>query len=138
VDATDPTSRTISREDAAEKTVGDVMIQRPKTLPSDALVADVRQAFARPGVRTVLLAQDGAFVGAIEREGLPADAHENEPARAYVQPEPLTVTPATAMIDAIELLENRGEPRLIVLDDDGVTLRGLLCANGNATGFCIR
>jgi hypothetical protein len=24
------------------------------------------------------------------------------------------------------------------LDEDGVTLRGLLCANGGSTGFCVR
>ena len=34
--------------------------------------------------------------------------------------------------------EGRSEPRLIVLDEDGVTLRGLVCANGSGTGFCIR
>ncbi len=134
----DPTSRTVSLEDAVGKTVGDVMIQRPKTLPSDALVGDVRRAFEEASVRTVLLAEDEQFAGAIEREGLPADAPEDAPARGYVDPKPSTVTPRMPISDAIELLEHRGEPRLIVLDEDGVTLRGLLCANGSATGFCIR
>jgi hypothetical protein len=45
------TSRTISVRDAVAMTVGEVMIQRPKTLSCDALVADVRQAFERPSVR---------------------------------------------------------------------------------------
>jgi CBS domain-containing protein len=42
------------------------------------------------------------------------------------------------MTEAMTLLEGRSEPRLIVVDEDGVTLRGLLCANGSVTGFCIR
>jgi CBS domain-containing protein len=131
-------SRTVSLHDAVTKTVGEVMIQRPKTMPADALVADVRRAFAQPSVRTVLLADNERFAGAIERGGLPAEARDDEPASGYVEPRSLTVTPGTPMSEAVELLERRREPRLIVLDEDGVTLRGLLCANGSATGFCVR
>lgn len=119
-------------------TVGDVMIRKPKTLPASALVRDVRLAFERPKTRTVLLADDDRFAGAIERGGLPGDASDDAPATSYVEPNPLTTGPQTLMTDAIELLESRDEPRLIVLDEDGVTLRGLLCANRTATGFCIR
>lgn len=89
-------------------------------------------------MRTVLLADGERFVGAIERDGLPADVPDVEPARRHVEPEPATVTPGMPMSAAVELLERRREPRLIVLDEDGVALRGLLCANGGATGFCIR
>jgi len=133
----DLTGHRVALEDVAEKTVGDVMIRRPKTLPPDALVADVRRVFERPGVRTVLLAEDGRFAGAIERR-LPVDAGEDEPASTYVELSPLLVTPAMPMSEAVELLDQRGEPRLIVLDEDGVTLRGLLCANGDISGFCMR
>ncbi len=130
--------RTVSVADAVQRTVGEVMISRPKTLSADATVADVRAAFERPSVRTVLIADGDHFVGAIERDGLPADASADEPARNYGAVEPLTVTPEMPMTEAIRLLEQRDEPRLIVLDQDGVTLRGLLCANGNTSGFCIR
>jgi CBS domain-containing protein len=131
-------SRTISIGDAVDKTVGEVMLARPKTLAGHARVRDVRTAFERPSVRTVLLADGERFVGAIEREALPVDAPDDAPARDYLEPDPLTVTPALAMTDAMALLQGRREPRLIVLDEDGVTLRGLLCANGSTTGFCIR
>ena len=134
----DRTSHKVALAHVAEKTVGDVMIRGPKTLPPDALVGDVRRAFERPGVRTVLLADNERFLGAIERGGLPDDAGEREPANRYIEHQPLTVTPAMTMSEAVELLEQRGEPRLIVLDEDGVTLRGLLCANDSATGFCVR
>ncbi len=86
----------------------------------------------------MLLAEDERFAGAIERGGLPADAPEDEPASSYVEVQPLSATPEMLMAEAMALLERRGEPRLIVLDEDGVTLRGLLCANGSATGFCVR
>ncbi len=130
--------RTMTLTDAVELTVGEVMLARPKTLPADSPVATVRAAFERPTVRTVLLADGARFVGAIERTGLPSDAPDDAPARDYVEDAPLTATPGMAMSEAMALLEGRSEPRLIVLDEDGVTLRGLVCANGSGTGFCIR
>jgi CBS domain-containing protein len=89
-------------------------------------------------VRTVLLADGDRFAGLIERDGLPSDAPDGARAIDYIERDPTITTPATAMIDAIKLLEARGEPRLVVLDEDGVTLRGLLCANESRTGFCKR
>ena len=125
-------------KDAAGLTVGEVMLARPKTLAATSSVAAVRVAFERPTVRTVLLADGERFVGAIERTGLPADAPDEALARDYVEADPLTATPGMPMSEAVGMLAGRDEPRLIVLDEDGVTLRGLVCANGSGTGFCIR
>jgi CBS domain-containing protein len=130
-------SRSVAREAALGQTVGDVMIRAPKTLPFDAVVADVRRVFEKPHVRTVLLADDGRFAGLVERDGLPADAPDSAPANAYVEPAPRTATPDTPMSEAIKLFEARDEPRLVVVDEDGVTLRGLLCGNATGTGFCM-
>jgi hypothetical protein len=47
------------------------------------------------------------------------------------------VTPELPVRDAVALLADRREPRLIVLDPDGTMLLGLLCANRDATRFCI-
>ena len=131
-------SRTLPRDEALGKTVGEVMIRSPKTLPSTVAVADVRRAFEKPSVRTVLLADNGQFAGLIERDRLPTDAPDEAPAVAYLDPAPTTAMPQTPMLEAIKLLESRGEPRLVVLDADGTTLRGLLCANATSTGFCVR
>jgi CBS domain-containing protein len=136
--ATGQSSGTVSLADAWALTVGEVMIQRPKTLPADALVADVRQLFGRPSIRTVLLADGPRFAGVIERDGLPAGAPDGAPASDYIDADTLTVTASLPVSDAVKLLEGRAEPRLVVLDEDGATLRGLLCVNTNATGFCVR
>jgi CBS domain-containing protein len=133
-----PDTGRISLAEAAELTVADVMIKRPKSLAGDATLADVRRAFENPSVRTVLLADGGRFVGAIERDRVPADAADGALARAFIDPEPLTVEPALPVADAVALLEGRSEPRLIVLEAGGETLLGLLCASGDITGFCVR
>jgi CBS domain len=128
----------MASDEAAVLTVGEVMIARPKTQPGDALVADVRRAFENPSVRTVLLADDGVFRGAIERDQLPEDALADEPAARFAATEPVTATPAMPVPEAIKLLDGQAEPRLIVLDEDGATLRGLLCFNRGSDEFCVR
>jgi len=128
----------ILRSEAARLTVAEVMSPAPKTLAADALVADVRRLFERPSVRTVLLADGVLFRGAIERDRLPDGAADDEPAAAYADLHPVSVRPELAMSEAIALMESRSEPRLIVLDEDGVTLRGLLCAKRDVSEFCIR
>jgi CBS domain-containing protein len=131
-------SGTVAREDALTMAVGEVMIRAPKTLPADTSVGEVRRLFERPSIRTVLLTAGNAFAGAIERDGLPPDASDSAPARSYVQPEAATATPRMPVSEAVKLLDGRGEPRLVVLDEDGVTLAGLLCVNTTGTGFCVR
>ena len=128
----------MASDEAAALTVGEVMIARPKTHPGHALVGDVRRAFTNPSVRTVLLADDGVFRGAIDREALPEAALADEPALPYADTDPVTAAPGMPVSEAIELLEGQPEPRLIVLDEDGATLRGLLCFNRGSSEFCVR
>lgn len=127
------------REDVIDLTAGDIMIPRPKTLPADSVVSDVRALFdAHAGVKTIILAEDGVFRGAIDRHGLPAEAADDEPASYYADHQPNVVTPGTPMREAIPLLEGSREPRLIVLDEDGAVLLGLVCAKPGAKTFCVR
>ena len=129
---------TLSRERASDMLVAEVMIANPKTLPAGALVGDVRRVFEKKNVRTVLLAESGVFRGAIERDTLPSSAGDNDAALPFADAEPLSTTPDTPMREALALLDGRQEPRLVVLDEDGATLRGLLCADSSGAGFCVR
>jgi CBS domain-containing protein len=129
----------MTREDVIDLKVEDIMIPRPKTLPADSLVSDVRALLEdHAGVKTVILTEDGVFRGAIDRHALPAEAAGHEPASWYADHQPNIVTPGTPMMEAIPLLEGLREPRLIVLDEDGSALLGLVCAKPGATTFCVR
>ncbi len=86
----------------------------------------------------MLLADNGVFRGSIERDRLPADADDDEPAARYAEIRPVTATPGMPVPEAVALLKGQSEPRLIVLDEDGRRLRGLLCLNRGAQGFCVR
>lgn len=113
------------------------MISHPKTLSADADVGAVRRAFEHSSQRVVLLVDGERFAGAIERAAVDGDAPAAARAISYATTEVPTVTPSTRIADAVELLERNTEPRLIVLDDDGTTLRGLLCFNRGSASFCV-
>lgn len=128
----------IDRDDAARRLVRDVMVSRPKTLPADATVGDLREQFTNPRVQTALLADGGRFAGAIAPSELPDTADASEPARAYARADVPTLTPDATMADALALLDARGDFRLVVLDGEGddATLAGLLCLDRRGTTFC--
>jgi CBS-domain-containing membrane protein len=127
----------LTRSEAQELLVRDVMVRRPKTMAADSTVADLRAHFENPRVRTALLADDGRFAGAIAPEELPDSAGGAEPARAYAAADVRTVGPDVPMADALALMERRGDHRLVVLADDGETLVGLLCLDKTGTSFCV-
>jgi CBS domain-containing protein len=126
----------IARDDAAGQLVRDVMVGRPKTVPADATVGELREHFTNPRVQTALLAEGGRFAGAIAPSELPDDAPATDPARDYARLDVPTLPPDATMADALALLDSRGDFRLVVLDADGATLAGLLCLDRNRAGFC--
>ena|SRR5690349_17008764 len=128
----------MQREDAAGRLVADVMVRRPKTLPADATVGDLREAFKNPRMQTALLADDGRFAGAIAPEELPDTAADAEPASAYARADVPTLTPDATMAEAMALLDSRGEYRLVVVEGEGEStkLAGLLCLDHKGASFC--
>ena len=128
----------IPREEALASTVGEVMIARPKTLRWDVSVGEVRRAFEDSSHRVVLLVDGSTFRGAIDREALDPATPDAAPASSFASRDVAAVTPATPLIEAVELLDRSREPRLVVLDEDGQTLRGLLCFNQSSASFCVR
>ncbi len=126
----------VTRGEAAPRLVRDVMVTKPKTLSADASVGAARQFFANPKVITALLVDGEAFAGALDREDLPADAADTGPAREHAHRDVATISPDRSMQDALAVLDEHRTNRLVVLDDDGVTLAGLLCLDLQRAGFC--
>jgi CBS domain-containing protein len=122
---------------AGDGVVADVMLTRPKTLPADSTVGDVRALFAKPSVRTALLVEGSAFRAALDRGDLPDDAPDDAPALRYADAGGDTIAPDAPVAEALGRLAALDEPRLVVVDADGVTLRGLVCLSGGGPQFCV-
>ena len=121
---------------AEERLVREIMVSRPKTLPADATVADVRRLFENESVRTALLVDGPRFAGALEREDVPAAAVAEEAARRFVRAEVATIGPEQPAREAAAAMASLGTRRLVVLDEDGVTLCGLVCLTADLESFC--
>ena len=126
----------ITREAAEQLTVGEAMLSRPKTLGADASVGDLRRLFENKSVRTALLVDGAAFAGAVERDDVPDTADDTEPARTFARLDEELVRPGQRVRDVIAQLDASREGRLVVVDEDGSTLRGLLCLSGVEGAFC--
>lgn len=124
-------------EETRGGTVADAMLATPKTLSADSTVGAVRELFERkPTVRTALLVDGTAFRASIDRGTLPADAPDDAPALRYAGAAD-TIAPDAPVEEALARLEGLPEPRLVVVDGDGTTLRGLICLSGGGTRFCV-
>jgi CBS domain-containing protein len=116
--------------------VRDVMVSRPKTLPAAATVGEVRRLFGNVRIMAALLVDGDAFAGVLSRDDLPAGARDDEPARPYARRDVERIDPDAPVSDARAWLDANDARRLVVIDADGSTLRGLLCLTRDRTGFC--
>ena len=129
-------NESIPREAGDETRVRDVMVHSPKTLPADSSVADLRRFFANPSHMTALLVDGALFAGAVDRVAIEADAPDDLPARELADPAVDTIGPDAPVSAAVARLDERSSHRLVVLDPDGRTLRGLVCLTRDRDGFC--
>ncbi|CAB4686385.1 MAG: CBS domain-containing protein [Actinobacteria bacterium] len=126
----------IDRTVAETLTVAEVMLPRPKTVATDLTVAQARERFEDQTLRTILFADDAVFRGALDRADLPEAGQDNELAVAFARTDVVTVTPSQAMHDVMAAFEGLNERRIVVLDEDGASLRGLLCLKRDGRAFC--
>ena len=117
-----------------ERTVSDVMLSNPKTLPSDVTAAEARAALEREGTYVVLLVDGSRFCGAVTK--VPADADPGDRATRFVDASAPVAREGTPVSDALALLDERAHGRIVVLD--GERLAGLVCMTEDGERFCGR
>lgn len=126
----------VTRDTAATQLVRDVMLRNPKTLRGDATVNDARAMFADPKVVSAIVADGTVFVGLLNRSDMPSLLAGDSPIRTFARRTVPTITPGQPVTEAVGILDDRGLARLVVLEEDGVTLAGLLCLDRKRAGFC--
>ena len=113
----------------AGPTVRDVMLAEARTIPPDTRVQDVRETFANPRVKLLLVAEGDRFLGTLSPGDVPADGT----IAPGVDTETPRLQPEDSVERALELLEHTS--RVPVVGADG-RLHGLVCLNRGKSTFC--
>ncbi len=115
--------------DAAGPTVRDVMLAEARTIPPDTPVEDVRETFANPRVKLLLVADGERFLGTLTPGAVPAAGTIAQ----GVDTETPTLAPDDGIERALELLERTSRVPVV---DAGGRLHGLVCLNRGKSAFC--
>jgi CBS domain-containing protein len=115
------------------------MYLAPKTMSGATTVGELRDEFARrPGMRTALLTDGDQFLGAVERGDLEKAGDAHAPAAEFAQRRPESIGPDDPASEALARLDASDDGhRLVVLDEGGSVLAGLVCLNSARTHFCL-
>lgn len=132
---TEPTRLRATSAQRSCSTVLDAMICRPKVLPADATVADVRSLLVDEHVHLALLVSGGRLVGTVAPADLNGSARPEDRAVPLAQLKGRTVAPGAPLGPVRAAMIAAAQRRLAVVDDDG-RLRGLLCLKRTGSGFC--
>jgi CBS domain-containing protein len=109
--------------------VRDVMLAEARTVSSRTPAAEVRETFANPRVKLLLVAEGDRFLGTLRPDDVPADG----PIEPGVDRDAPRLEPGDGIDRALELLEH--DDRVPVVDGDG-RLHGLVCLNRSKSAFC--
>jgi CBS domain-containing protein len=121
-----------SMKTETKRTVADVMLRRPKTLPADVTVAEARASLEKASVKMLLLVDGSRFSGAVT--AIPEGADSDAFALDFAEESPPTATADMPVAEALERLRRRPNGRLVVLD--GEDLAGLVCLTSDGRDFC--
>jgi CBS domain-containing protein len=105
------------------------MLAEARTIPPDTPVEEVRETFANPRVKLLLVAEGERFLGTLS----PGDVPAAGTIAAGVDAEAPRLDPGDSVERALELLEQSS--RVPVVGADG-RLHGLVCLNRGKSAFC--
>jgi CBS domain-containing protein len=128
----------IEREEAPGLLVRDVMDAAPKTRPARLSVGELRAEFDGDAHHRMALLTDGtALLGTVERGDLPDDVGDDRLAADFARRPEHVIGPDRPADEALARIDSERVSRLIVLDDDGRTLLGLVCMDADRSHFCV-
>jgi CBS domain-containing protein len=119
--------------DGAGPAVRDVMLRDPRTVGPDTPVAEVRETFANPSVKVLLVADGERFLGTLGPADLPAEGGGT--IAELLHADARRLKPEDAVEDALRIVEETGSVRIPVVDAEG-RLEGLVCFNRSRNAFC--
>src|SRR5690349_6860579 len=108
--------------DGAGPAVRDVMMLEPRSVGPDTPVAEIRETFASPSVKLMLVTDGERYLGTVTRDDLPAD--DEGPIGPHVRDDTPSLRPEDPVEKALALFNDQEMTRIPVVGDNG--LEGLV------------
>jgi CBS domain-containing protein len=119
--------------DAAGPAVRDVLLREARAVAPDTPLGEVRETFANPRVKLLLVADGQRFLGTIGPDDLPSDG--DGPIAPHVRHDAPRLSAGAKVDEALKLVAETGASRIPVVDEQG-RLEGLVCFNHARNVFC--
>ena len=120
--------------DDAGPAVKDVMMLEPRSVGPETPIAEIRDTFASPSVKLMLVTDGERFLGTVTREDLPESG--DGPIGPHVRSDTPQLSPEDPVDKALALFSEHELSRIPVVTD-GDRLEGLVCVNKSHSAFCI-
>lgn len=119
--------------DGAGPAVKDVMMREPRSVGPDTPVAEIRDTFASPSVKLMLVTDGERYLGTVTRDDLPEG--DEGPIGPHVRDDTPSLRPDDPVDKALALFNEQAMSRIPVVGEGG--LEGLVCLNKSHQAFCI-
>lgn len=126
-----------SRLELAALPIAAAVTTRGKELSATATVGDARALFDNGSVQVLPVLSGTRYLGAVSRDVLGGDVDPATPVAGLASPLVPTALASSPATDAFAELDRAGATRLVVIDDDGVTYRGLVCLTSDRERACV-
>jgi CBS domain-containing protein len=113
--------------------VRDVLLREARAVTPDTPLREVRETFANPRVKLLLVADGERFLGTLAPDDLPADGDGT--IGPHVRTDAPRLSADDGVDEALKLVRDTGAARIPVVDADG-RLEGLVCFNHARNVFC--
>jgi CBS domain-containing protein len=128
---------TTTRSALVGRPIRDALNGRDRALDVSDTARDARMLLANPSVTVVPVLDEGRYVGVVDGPTLDASVADGVPLgrlARHLLPTAVASEPAEV---AFARADDAGALRLVVLDADGSTYRGLVCLRSDGLRLCI-
>lgn len=117
--------------------IADVVTSRGKELVAGDSVAAARRLFENDSVQVIPVLDGERYLGAVDRAAVHSGISDRTPIGTLVQDILPTCRTRTPALDALDALDQSGANRLVVLDDNEGSYRGLVCLRSDRVRLCV-